>query len=182
MKSWRVLRSQVLIDRSPWLRLIEQDVQIANGHVINGYLLAETREYAMIFALMDDGHVPVVRQYKHGVGRPLYELPAGYLDAGEEPLACAQRELLEETGCVADEWRYLTGAVLDTNRGDARAHLFLARGAHRVAEPKLDETEDLMTQFLTPGEIISMVRSGEIVCLASVACVMLALDVLGLRC
>lgn len=178
MKPWQVLSSKILIDRQPWLRLIEQDVRLSNGHVIEGYLLAETREYSVIFALMDDGRVPLVQQYKHGVGRPSYDLPAGYLDAGEDPLACAQRELIEETGCVADDWRHLSSAVLDTNRSNARAHLFIALGARQVSPPRLDDTEDLITRWLTPAQLLAMVRTGEIDSVASVACLMLALDVL----
>ena len=178
MKRWQILSSKVLIDRRPWLRLIEQDVRLANGHVIQGYLLAEVREYAVAFALTEDGRVPLVRQYKHGVGKLSYDIPAGYLDAGEEPLACARRELLEETGYAADEWQQLASAVLDTNRGPARAHLFLARGARLVAVPRLDDTEDLAMQLHTPDELRAMVRTGQIDAMASVACIMLALDAL----
>jgi ADP-ribose pyrophosphatase len=179
MKPWQVIRSQVLVDRQPWLRLIEQDVRLSNGHIIAGYLLAESREYAMTFALTGESRVPLVQQYKHGVGGLSYDLPAGYLDAGEEPLACAQRELLEETGYAAQDWRHLSSAILDTNRGPTRAHLFLARGARQVAVPHLDDTEDLMAQFFTPVELLAMVRSGEIDSIASVACVMLAVDALN---
>jgi ADP-ribose pyrophosphatase len=182
MRPWQVLSSRVLVDRQPWLRLIEQDVRLSNGHIIEGYLLATSREYAMTFALTTEGRVPLVRQYKHGVNGPSYDLPAGYLDLGEEPLTCARRELLEETGYVADEWRHLTSAVLDTNRGNARAHLFLARGARRVAAPHLDDTEDLVTEFPTPAELLAMVRSREIDSMPSVACVMLALDALNSDC
>ena len=181
MKPWRIISSRVLIDRRPWLRLIEQSVRLANGHVIQGYLLAEVREYAGVFALTEDGRVPLVRQYKHGVGKLSYDIPAGYLDAGEEPLACARRELLEETGYAADEWQHLSSVVLDTNRGPARAHLFLARSARKVAAPRLDDTEDLDMQLRTPDELLAMVRSGEIDAIASVACIMLALDALNGR-
>ncbi len=179
MKPWQVLASNVLIDRRPWLRVIEQNVRLENGSVIEGYLVAETREYAEAFALTDDGRVPLVRQYKHGVGRLSYDIPAGYLDAAEEPLACAKRELLEETGYAAEDWQHLSSVVLDTNRGPARAHLFLARGARPVAAPHLDDTEDLATQMHTPAELLAMVRSGEIDAIASVACIMLALDALN---
>ncbi len=98
MKPWQVLRSKVLVDRRPWLQVTTQDVKLPNGHVIQGYMLAEGRDYAMVFALMEDGRVPVVQQYKHGVARLTYDLPAGYVDEGEQPLACAHRELMEETG------------------------------------------------------------------------------------
>jgi ADP-ribose pyrophosphatase len=168
-----------LLDRRPWLQVIEQDVQLANGRILEGYLLTQTREYAMTFALTDDGHVPLVQQYKHGAGRLCYDLPAGYLDANEEPLAAAQRELLEETGYVSDDWQHLGSVVLDTNRSDARAHLFLARGANRVSTPRLDDTEDLITLSLTPAQLLAMVRSGEMDGIASVTCLLLALDALN---
>ena len=178
MKPWQIIRSQVLIDRQPWLRLVEQDVRLSNGCVIEGYLLAQAREYAMTFALTDQGSVPLVQQYKHGLGGLSYDLPAGYLDTGEEPLACAQRELREETGYVADDWRHLTSVVLDSNRGNTRAHLFFARGARQVAAPHLDDTEDLATRFLAPDEILAMIHSGELDSVASVTCALLAMDIL----
>ena len=89
MNPWQVLRSKELLDRHPWLQVIEQDMQLANGHILEGYLLAQTREYAVTFALTNDGRVPLVQQYKHGLGRLCYDLPAGYLDENEEPLAAA---------------------------------------------------------------------------------------------
>lgn len=181
MKPWRVLSSNVLIDRLPWLRVTEQNVRLPNGHVIERYLLADTREYSMVFALTEDGRVPLVRQYKHGPRKPVYDLPAGYLDDGEDPLAAAQRELLEETGYVVDDWRHLSSLLLDANRTSARAHLFLARGARQVAAPHLDETEDLVTQLYAPEQLLAMVRSHEIDNMATVACILLALDVLNGR-
>lgn len=71
-----------------------------------------TREYirhsgaVAVVALLDDGRVVLVRQYRYPVGKVLLELPAGKLDSGEETLACAQRELREETGYTASEWAY----------------------------------------------------------------------------
>lgn len=176
MKPWQVLSSEVLVDRRPWLRVFEQTVRLANGHIIESYLLAEGRDFAMVFALTDDGHVPLVRQYKHGPRRAVYDLPAGYLDEGEEPLACAQRELLEETGYAATDWQHLASTLLNTNRNADHAHLYFARGARQVSKPHVDETEDITVQLSTPDQLVAMVRSGEIDSLSTVACVMMAMD------
>jgi ADP-ribose pyrophosphatase len=179
MQRWQVLRSKVVYDRAPWLRLIEQDVCLPNGQRISNYILAHTREYAMTFALTQDNQVPLVQQYKHGIGQLACDLPAGYLDDGETPRCCAERELLEETGYRANDWQLLSAAVLDMNRGDACAYLFLARGARQVAAPQLDSTEELAVHLYSPAAVRDMVLAGQINGIASVAGILLALGRLG---
>ncbi len=177
MQSWRTLASRSLVDRRPWLTVWEEDVQLPDGQQISGYLRAESRDYAMVFALTTDGVVPLVRQYKHGTGAESLDLPAGYLDSPDEPpLAAAQRELNEETGLVADGWQALGDLVIDTNRGPNRAHLYLALDARCAGDPHLDPTEALEVSYHTPAQLGEMVRSGEIDSIASVAGIMLALD------
>ena len=150
MRPWQILERRPLLDRPPWFRMWEEDVRLPGGHTIPGYLCSETREYAMVFALMCDGTVPLVRQYKHGKGRDSLDLPAGYLDGPDEaPLAAAQRELREETGVTAGRWRPMGSFVLDANRGGSRMHLFLAEDARRDGQQELDVTEDLEVTFHT---------------------------------
>jgi 8-oxo-dGTP pyrophosphatase MutT (NUDIX family) len=180
LRPWRVLASRPLLDRRPWLQVEEQDVALPNGHVIEGYILAPARDYAVVFALTRDGRVPLVRQYKHGLGRVAIDLPAGYLEGSDEPpLACARRELAEETGLVSTDWHYLATLPIDTNRGPTAVHAFLARGASPGADMHLDETEELLSELHTLDEVAQMALRGEITSLASVACALLALQELG---
>jgi 8-oxo-dGTP pyrophosphatase MutT (NUDIX family) len=176
---WKTLAARPLIDRAPWLRVWEEDVLLPNGLGIAGYLRTRGRDYAMTFALTGDGTVPLVRQYKHGLGDASYDLPAGYLDSPEEdPLTGAQRELREETGLVAPNWRTLGHLPIDTNRGQDRAHLFLAREASLAGGQHLDPEEALEVSYWRPVVLRQMVYSGEINSLATVAAIMLALDAL----
>lgn len=78
-RPWRVLREHLLLDRPPWLRVVEQDVLLPDGSTLAGFLLTETRDYAMVFAITPDRRVPLVHQYKHGLRSAAYDLPAGYL-------------------------------------------------------------------------------------------------------
>lgn len=178
MQPWQILSSRPLLVREPWLSVWEERVKLPNGLIISDYLRTRARDYAMVVAVLADGTIPLVRQYKHGVGRALYDLPAGYLDGPETPLHGAQRELCEETGLVAANWRLLGHPVIDSNRGNDRAHLFLALDARQESEPELDLTEAIEVTYHTPAELRAMVLQREIESLASVAGIMLALDIL----
>jgi 8-oxo-dGTP pyrophosphatase MutT (NUDIX family) len=180
MQVWETLASRPLLDRRPWLSVWEEDVRLPDGTMIHGYLRSRARDYAMVFALLADGTVPLVRQYKHGPGKPSYDLPAGYLDGPDEaPLAGAQRELHEETGLAADEWQALGQLVIDTNRGEDRAHIFLALSARHQGAPHLDPTESLEVSYRTPDDLRAMICRGEIDSMASVAGILLGLNALA---
>ncbi len=178
-RPWQILAGRPLIDRRPWLTVWEEDVQLPNGHRIEGYLRARSREYAEIFALLEDGTVPVVRQYKHGLGRESCSLPAGYLDPDETPMDAARRELREETGLSAEHWQSLGSYVLDTNRSDASAHFFLATGARPDGPQQLDATEDIEVTYHTLAGLRAMLAEGAFDSLPTVAVVMLGLAALG---
>ncbi|MFZ2756883.1 MAG: NUDIX hydrolase, partial [Atopobiaceae bacterium] len=83
-----------------------------------------------IVALTDDGRICLVRQYRTALARVTLEIPAGKLAPGEDPLACASRELTEETGLVADKIAYLTTIATSAGFADELIHLYMATGLH----------------------------------------------------
>jgi ADP-ribose pyrophosphatase len=116
---------------------------------------------AAVVAVLDDGRVVFVRQYRYPVGRVLCELPAGKLDAGEDPLACARRELAEETGFSAGEWRKLSAIVTAPGFCDEVIHIYKAENLS-AGRQHADEDEFVETVFLSPAEIEDLAGSGVI--------------------
>lgn len=174
--SWKRLRSRLLLDRSPWLRVFADDVELPDGRQVEGYLRVDGRDYAMVFAVSDEGGVPFVRQYKYGLDAVPLQLPAGYLEDGEAPEACARRELLEETGFAAPEWRSLGSYAADGNRRYATGHFFLALRAHWVRAADAGDLGEVRLEMLPLDTLDGVLASGQMQELSAIACVALALN------
>jgi ADP-ribose pyrophosphatase len=114
-----------------------------------------------IVALFDDGSVLLERQFRYPHRREFIEVPAGKLEPGEPQLDTARRELLEETGYVAEEWTALGVIHTAIAYTDEAIHLFLARKLS-AGPRKLDQGEFLETLVRPFDAALAMIRDGEI--------------------
>src|SRR5688572_17722856 len=156
---WKVLEDKPLIARR-WLEVHEQRIALPHGGGIDAFHLIKSPDWGAALAVTDAAEVVMVRQYRHGYGNVSTELPAGVIEEGESALAAVQRELLEETGFSAPEWRPLLSVQTEPARHTTRAHFFLARGARRVAEAKLDASEHIETLLVPAPELLTMLERG----------------------
>lgn len=129
-----------------------------------------------VAAVDDDGQLAMVYQYRHSLGRRMWELPAGLLDeAGEDPAVAAARELREETGLVARDWRVLVDVASSPGFCDESIRVYLARGLDHVGRPEADHEEaDLTVHWLGLRQAVDRVMAGEIVNATAVAGVLAA--------
>jgi ADP-ribose pyrophosphatase len=116
---------------------------------------------AAIVPVHEDGSVTLVRQYRHAAAGYIWEIPAGKLDAGEEPASCAARELREEAGLTAGELVRLGMIFTAPGFCDERIHLFLARQLTATAR-QLDEDEVLSVSRIPLSQALDMIGSGAI--------------------
>jgi ADP-ribose pyrophosphatase len=115
----------------------------------------------VILPLLPDGRVLLERQFRYPNGQVFIEFPAGKIDPGEDHLACAKRELQEETGYTAGKWRFVCTIHNAIAYSDEHLELFLAEDLV-PGEQRLDEGEFLETFTATVPELLEMVRRGEI--------------------
>ncbi|HVE78005.1 MAG TPA: NUDIX hydrolase [Gemmatimonadaceae bacterium] len=109
----------------------------------------------------DDPQLLLLRQYRYAAEGVMYEVPAGRLDPGEEPEACARRELLEETGCTAARLDYMYTMYTTPGFTDERIHVFVASGLERGdAKRESDEFIEMVT--VTLSRALELIRKGEI--------------------
>ena len=143
-----------------FLKVSRDRVSLTNG-------ATTFREYikhpgaVVVLAILDDGSVLLERQFRYPLGRVFIELPAGKIDPGESTLACAQRELQEETGYTASDWQFVTTIHNAIAYSDEHLDLFIARGL-TAGPATLDEGEFLETFSASLPEMLAMVRDGRI--------------------
>jgi len=136
---------------------------------------------AAVVAVDDRGRITIVRQYRHAVGERLWELPAGLCDVeGEEPLGTARRELVEEAGLEADDWRPLVEIVPSPGFCTERVHVFLATGLREVERPEVHHEEAEMEERRIPlADAVDEILAGRIVNGIAVAGILAAREALG---
>lgn len=109
----------------------------------------------------EDPQILLIRQYRYAADGYLYEIPAGRLEAGEEPVECARRELLEETGSTAERVEHLITVYTTPGFTDERIHLFMATGLTMGQNrPEGDEFIEVETRNLS--DVLMMIEDGEI--------------------
>ena len=126
-----------------------------------------TREYivhpgaVVMIPMLDDGRLVLERQYRYPMGKVMIEFPAGKLDHGEDPLACARRELLEETGYTAREWARAGLLHPVISYSTEFIDIWFARGL-ALQQRQLDQDEFLDVLLATPQELIAWCRDGTV--------------------
>jgi ADP-ribose pyrophosphatase len=144
---------------SPWMNLVDREVQFREGGPIERYHSVNQAAYVSILALTRSGKIPIVKQYRPAVEGFTLEFPAGTIDADENAAAAASRELLEETGLRADELFEVGNYYPDTGRLSVGSVGFVAKCGEDV--PGHVPESGIEVRFVTLGTLFEMIRSGE---------------------
>ena len=181
IQPWKIINSQLVFDHQ-WCKVRQDEVELASGKVIDDFFVNVRPDIVLVLAVTQNQEIVFVRQYRHGVGQILLELPGGSLDSQtENSLTAAARELEEETGYVAEQMVQLAtlydNPVKDTNK----IYLILAEPAHPSGRQQLDVTEDVEIVLIPVEDVLERISTGEICVCGSIAALFLGLNFLSQR-
>ncbi len=117
---------------------------------------------AVIAAINEHNEICLLRQWRHAIGKTIWELPAGCLEPDEPPLNTAKRELEEEAGVIAEHWRELGYISSSPGFSNELLYLFEARGISR-GTIKLDDAEQIEAHWLDLKRVYNMCLNGDII-------------------
>jgi ADP-ribose pyrophosphatase len=161
MELWKTLHRTTLLTHDKYLTVENHTIELPGGQVLDNWAWLTTPDYINVVAVTTDGEFICFRQTKYAVEGVSLAPVGGYIEPGEDPLAAAQRELLEETGYRAERWHALGQYVVDGNRGAGIAHLFLAEEAQPVAARNADDLEEQELLLLSRAEIEQALAGGQ---------------------
>lgn len=141
-------------------KLVTENITLANGISLDMDIIRHPGAAAIIPFIRSDT-VLLIKQYRHAVGGYIWEIPAGTLDMGETAIACAKRELIEETGYAGDEWQKLGEITPVPGYSDERIYVFLSTSLVHAGQ-KLDKDEMLDVHEVKFNDAIKMIYQGEI--------------------
>ena len=168
---WQTLASREVYANA-WMRVRHDEVVRPDGSA-GIYGVATLGRAAGVLPFVDDDHVLLVRQRRYVTGAVTWEMPTGGVDADEDPLDAAQRELIEETGHRAGLLRHVSTHVTSKSVIDETAYLYVAHDLAPAAPDGVDETEVITAHRVPFDQVVQWVLDGTIVDAMTIVAVLL---------
>ncbi|MCB1326024.1 MAG: NUDIX hydrolase [Spirochaetales bacterium] len=161
IEPWKKKHSRYLVS-DQWLRLRADRCELADGREIEPFYVFEFPDWAVVLPITSSGELVLVRQYRHGIGQVLLELPGGIISPDEDALPAARRELREETGYGGGDWSVLGSASANPDSHTNLGRLFLARSVELQGTQKLDATENMEVVLMPAPEALARAETGRL--------------------
>lgn len=162
LKKWKIL-SEEDVSPSSWFPILKHVVELPNKKIIDDYFISPFGSAVMVLPFTLKREIVLVKQYKHGLGEILIELPAGFQQSDKSIEESALAELLEETGIqtTLGNLEFIGKISNNPTKTNQITHGFLARNVEFNSVQHFDNTEDIEVLVVKPKEVLDMIRRGE---------------------
>lgn len=179
LKKWNILKSTMVVNHR-WCKVRQDEIELPNGKIIDDYFVSIRPEVALILPITSNQEIILVRQYRHGAGEILLELPAGTFNLeNETPEVAAIRELKEETGYIADRVKLISIIYDNPVKDSNKIHLFLAENVDKFEQQELDITEEIEVVLIPLKVVMEKIMNGELCVAGTVAAICIGLKFLS---
>ena len=159
--TWKPVGETVSLE-TPVFRVLTRRMQSPDNMITDDFYILDAPDWVNVVAITDQNEFVLVNQYRFGTGMLSLEVPGGVVDKGESHREAAERELLEETGFIAAEWRQLgilaPNPALNTNR----CGIWLAKGCTHLKDGGHDSTEFIRVEKLSKQQMVESISNGSI--------------------
>jgi ADP-ribose pyrophosphatase len=160
ISDWKTIQSNLIFE-NPWIELYQDKVEIRTGKIMH-YTWYKSSDVVVIVPFLNEDNIVMIRQYRYPLRKVLLEFPAGHIENGEEAKKTAKRELLEETGYLANEIQYVYTYHPSVSKSRQLVHIFRAKD---LIEDKSnhDGTEDIIRlEVVSIEELKNMIKERRI--------------------
>ncbi|PBQ34620.1 NUDIX hydrolase [Sphingobacteriaceae bacterium] len=163
LKKWKIL-SEEDVSPSKWFPILRHVVELPNKKIIDDYFISPFGNAVMVLPFTKTNEMVLVKQYKHGLGEILIELPAGFQQAGKSIEESAIAELLEETGIqtTTDNLEFIGKISNNPTKTNQVTHGFIARNLTFNSVQHFDSTEEIEVLVVKPKQVLEMIGRGEL--------------------
>lgn len=148
MEKWKVLNSKKIIDNN-WIAIEKHKCDIGQNKILNDYYIVKKKDY-VILVIEDDGMIFLIKQYRHGIGKSILNLPMGFIDDGENSEMAAKRELIEETGYESDYLEQVGEFFPAPSYMTSKAYVFYTNKVKKNTNKSIDDNEGKISLVKVP--------------------------------
>ena len=152
-KNWKLLSRTLMYDGSPHMKISIDKVKLPNGKIIDNYHRIEINDAVMLLVQNENDELLIYKEYRHGINRESLTFPAGGIEAGENPIDAAKRELLEETGYEAKSFDIINDYIVSGSYMFSKLTFIKVSNIKKIKEAISKDIEDPEIMWMNKNDV-----------------------------
>ncbi len=172
-KNWTVLSRKKVYDGSPYINIFKDKIMLPDGNILNDYHRIEIRDAVILLVEDNDKRLMIYKEYRHGIGRESFTLPAGGIEDGESIENASLRELNEETGYTSTNIKKIKSFIVSGSYMFSNLHFMHIKGIERINSPLIKDIENPEIMWLSKKDVSNALKNNKFAGLTYATAIML---------